>query len=63
MALGGWLTGEVFDPTGFCRAAFVKGVPWNLPNLPIVRSRPGRKRKPMATVQTDSDDDPTAVRR
>lgn len=63
MALGGWLTGEVFDPTGFCRAAFVKGVLWNLLNLPIVRSRPGRKRKGWRLCRPIQTTDPTAVRR
>jgi MFS family permease len=36
MALGGWLSGQVFDWTGSYTAAFVNGVGWNLVNLAIV---------------------------
>jgi MFS family permease len=36
MALGGWLSGKVFDITGSYQAAFVNGVAWNLVNLAIV---------------------------
>ncbi len=36
MALGGWMSGEVFDATGSYRAAFVNGIAWNLLNLSIV---------------------------
>jgi MFS family permease len=35
MALGGWLSGAIFDVTGSYRAAFVNGVLWNLLNLSI----------------------------
>ncbi|MEN9416726.1 MAG: hypothetical protein RI988_346 [Pseudomonadota bacterium] len=36
MALGGWMSGKVFDLTGSYTAAFVNGVGWNLVNLAIV---------------------------
>ncbi len=32
MALGGWMSGKVFDMTGSYEAAFVNGVAWNLLN-------------------------------
>jgi MFS family permease len=36
MALGGWMSGVVFDLTGSYRAAFLNGIAWNLVNLSIV---------------------------
>ena len=35
MALGGWVSGAIFDLTGSYRAAFVHGIAWNLVNLSI----------------------------
>jgi len=35
MALGGWMSGKVFDLTGSYQAAFVNGLAWNLLNLLI----------------------------
>jgi MFS family permease len=35
MALGGWVSGAIFDLTGSYRAAFVNGIAWNLLNLSI----------------------------
>ncbi len=35
MALGGWLSGAIFDWTGSYRAAFLNGIGWNLLNLAI----------------------------
>jgi MFS family permease len=36
MALGGWMSGAVFDLTGSYHAAFLNGIAWNLLNLSIV---------------------------
>ena len=35
MALGGWMSGEIFDLTGSYQAAFLNGIVWNLFNLAI----------------------------
>ena len=35
MALGGWLSGVIFDLTGSYRAAFIHGIGWNLLNITI----------------------------
>jgi MFS family permease len=35
MALGGWLSGVIFDATGSYTAAFVHGVAWNLLNMAL----------------------------
>ena len=35
MALGGWMSGAIFDLTGSYRAAFMNGIGWNLLNLSI----------------------------
>ena len=35
MALGGWMSGAIFDLTGSYRAAFLNGIGWNLLNLAI----------------------------
>jgi MFS family permease len=51
MALGGWMSGAIFDLTGSYRAAFVNGIAWNLLNLSIAfwllrraMAAPGRMR-------------------
>jgi len=47
MALGGWMSGKVFDLTGSYQAAFVNGIGWNLLNLTIATllwRRAGRMR-------------------
>jgi hypothetical protein len=36
MALGGWLSGLIFDMTGSYRAAFLNGLGWNLLNVSIM---------------------------
>jgi MFS family permease len=35
MAIGGWMSGAIFDVTGSYRAAFVNGILWNLVNVSI----------------------------
>jgi cyanate permease len=35
MALGGWMSGKIFDLTGSYAAAFVNGLAWNALNLSI----------------------------
>ena len=53
MALGGWLSGALFDLTGGYRAAFINGIAWNVLNGAIVwwlLSRQNR-RLPMALAQ------------
>jgi len=57
MALGGWISGQVFDLTGSYRMAFVNGVAWNLVTMSIAvvlwtrrQRRPARARQgPVAT--------------
>jgi MFS family permease len=44
MALGGWMSGKVFDLTGSYQAAFVNGIGWNLLNLAIALFLLGRLR-------------------
>ena len=36
MALGGWMTGAIFDFAGSYRAAFINGFLWNLLNVVII---------------------------
>jgi MFS family permease len=45
MALGGWMSGVIFDLTGSYQAAFLNGILWNLLNLGIavgLLRRPGQ---------------------
>ena len=56
MALGGWMSGAIFDWTGSYRAAFVNGIVWNALNLAIVgfliyRARTGRAPTQPAAAQ------------
>lgn len=46
MALGGWLSGLIFDLTGSYRAAFVHGVAWNVLNIALVLLLMWRVRQP-----------------
>jgi MFS family permease len=36
MALGGWLSGVLYDWTGSYQAAFINGILWNLLNVAII---------------------------
>ena len=47
MALGGWMSGAIFDLTGSYRAAFFNGIGWNLLNLAIAGFLLLRTRKPL----------------
>jgi MFS family permease len=45
MALGGWMSGVIFDLTGSYQAAFLNGIAWNVLNIAIavgLLRRPGR---------------------
>ena len=44
MALGGWMSGEVFDLTGSYHAAFLNGLAWNALNVSIALFLLGRTR-------------------
>ena len=35
MAVGGWMTGEIYDLTGSYQMAFLNGIAWNLLNMSI----------------------------
>jgi MFS family permease len=52
MALGGWMTGWIFDMTGSYRLAFINGIGWNLLNIAIIAGvlLSGRPRTPRAAV-------------
>lgn len=46
MALGGWLSGEIYDVTGSYTWAFIHGIAWNLLNMAIAWWLVFRNRKP-----------------
>jgi cyanate permease len=52
MALGGWMSGKVFDLTGSYQAAFVNGIAWNLLNLSIAVFLLRRTLRPLQGVST-----------
>jgi MFS family permease len=47
MAIGGWMTGWIYDMTGSYQTAFLNGIVWNLMNITaiiLVLSRTGSNR-------------------
>jgi MFS family permease len=52
MALGGWMSGLIFDLTGSYRAAFLNGLGWNLVNVSIMTwlLQRSRRRPALATA-------------
>jgi MFS family permease len=61
MALGGWMSGQVFDMTGSYHAAFINGIGWNLLNLTIalvLLSRVRGERRRSGTVQSAAGSSP-----
>ena len=50
MALGGWMSGWIFDVTGSYHAAFLNGIAWNLLNVAIMASLLWRTRGPRAAA-------------
>ena len=51
MALGGWMSGKVFDLTGSYHAAFLNGIAWNLLNFSIAFFLLYRARKLYSSVK------------
>jgi MFS family permease len=50
MALGGWMSGAIFDLTGSYQAAFLNGILWNLLNLGIAVSLLRRRGWPLGGI-------------
>jgi MFS family permease len=50
MALGGWMSGWIFDVTGSYHAAFLNGIAWNLLNIAIMATVLWRTRGPRPVV-------------
>jgi len=50
MALGGWMSGAIFDVTGSYKAAFVNGIAWNLLNITIASTLLRRATRRAAAV-------------
>ena len=46
MALGGWMSGAIYDATGSYELAFINGIAWNLLNMGIILSLLWRTRTP-----------------
>lgn len=50
MAIGGWMSGWIYDLTGSYQIAFLNGIAWNFLNMGImifilVKSRPAKPKK------------------
>jgi cyanate permease len=54
MALGGWMSGMIFDLTGSYQAAFINGVLWNLLNMAIALWLVRRSAQPVVQVPVRS---------
>src|SRR5690606_36365859 len=54
MALGGWMSGAIYDLTGSYQAAFINGTVWNLVNLSIIGFLLYRARRADYTVYKNS---------
>jgi len=52
MALGGWMSGWVYDLTGSYAAAFLNGIAWNLLNIAIILFVLSRTHRPSAAAVT-----------
>ncbi|WP_458098490.1 MFS transporter [Roseomonas sp. WA12] len=50
MALGGWLSGVIFDATGSYAAAFLNGIAWNMANVLIITTLVLRSRTRLAAA-------------
>ena len=48
MALGGWISGWIYDLTGSYQAAFVNGIAWNMLNMLIMAFLLWRTKEPDA---------------
>ena len=51
MAVGGWMSGWIYDLTGSYQAAFLHGIAWNLVNIGamlLVLLRTGKRRTQLA---------------
>jgi len=47
MAVGGWMSGWIYDLTASYSAAFLNGIGWNLVNLAVIGIIMWRTRRPM----------------
>ena len=55
MALGGWMSGRIFDVTGSYRAAFLNGIAWNALNLAIAFYLFSRLKRNTETTEKHGD--------